>query len=329
MKQVFIDIRNFWLKVRGFLSRRDLVPKLISLLLAAILWAYIGSTRLTHLDYRIPIEIINQPANLVITNQNLKSVTLQLNGKKDDFNSFALKNVKAVINLEGAREGSDLRFPIDIVKQEVPEGIRLSLSRKYVSLDLEKKSSKRVPVEPVLTEMMRDGIVIGPPSVKPEFVIISGEASRLRLIESVTTETVSIGSETGRIEKDVPVNMKELKGLDIYPVTVRVYVPVYEMENTQTFEIPLLLKNVREDIIYDAARKKVKVMVKKLVKDIQINKDDFDAYLDCSRVDYTLFDTAEEISSSMRVNAVLKAGREGAAVIMVTPGTVQVKMKRE
>lgn len=328
MKQIMSDMRQFLIRLAGVLSRRDLVPKLVSLLLAVMLWAYIGSTKLAEVDYRIPLELKNQPAGLVVTKQNLNSITLHLNGKKEDVANFNIKNVKAVVNLESAREGENLRFPIVLVKQEIPESIRLNISRKYVTLDLGKKLTRRVAVEPVLGENIRDGLVAGQPIVRPEYVIIAGEEAVIRLIDSVKTEPIHPGSEPGKIDREVPIDRAELRGAELSTGTVRVQVPVYEMDNLHKYEVPVTARNLREGYRFDTQRKKVRVYVKTPGRDTALVAEDCEAHLDFSRVNFALVDEKKELSVNLRVSASIKPGKEGV-VVMVMPVSLQVKVKKQ
>jgi YbbR domain-containing protein len=326
MKQVLSDMSAFVKRFADVLSRRDLVPKLVSLFLAAMLWAYIGSTKLAGVDYRVPIEIKNAPPGLVITRQNLNNITINLSGKKEDIANFNIKNVKAVVNLESAREGENQRFPIVLMKQEIPESIRVNISRKYVTLDMAKKLARRVAVEPVLSEQIKDGLVTGHPVVKPEYVVISGEEAAVKLIDTVRTEPIPVTGDAGKIDRDVAIDRSDLRGLEVNTGTVRVQFPVYEMENLFRFEVPLAARNLAEGFTYDVPRKKIRVFVKKTAGEAQVTAEDFEAYLDFSRVNFSLIDGQKEFTVNMRVGAALKGGREGASVVMVRPVLLQVKL---
>ncbi len=329
MRQTVLDIISFFGRLRNVLSRRDLVPKLFSLLLAVMLWAYIGSTRLSELDYRIPIEFKNQPAALVVAKQSLSSITIHLNGKKEDIANFNIKNVKAQVNLEGAREGENLRFPITLVRHEIPESIRVNISRKFMTLSLEKKVYRRVPVDVIMGENIREGLVLGPVSVRPETVLVEGRESLVKYIESVRTETFHPGFEAGKIERDVPIDLKDVLGLTISPGTVRIQAAIYEMENLQKIELPLSVRNLKEGFGMETARKNIKIYVKSNAKDIQFAADDFDAVLDFGKINYRGVEEKGEAVMHLRVTASLKSPREGVSVVMVSPALVQVTVKKK
>lgn len=325
MKRLIPDMRLFLGRLGGVLSRRDLVPKLVSLLLAVILWAYIGSTKLAEVDYRIPVELKNAPAGLVVSKQNLTSITLHMNGRKEDVANFNIKNVKAVVNLEGAREGMNIRFPITLVKQEIPESIRLNLSRKYVTLDLGKRLVRRVPVEPVLGENIREGMVAGQPVARPEYVTISGEEAAVKRVDSVKTEPLPAGAEAGKFDREVSIDRSDLRGIDTAPQTVRVQYSLYEMENLRRFEVPVGGRNLREGYRFEAARKKVKVYVKTPGRDTVLVAEDCEAHVDFTKLNATLADGQGEVTTHLKVGASIKAGRDGA-VVMVVPSLIQVRV---
>jgi hypothetical protein len=165
--------------------------------------------------------------------------------------------------------------------------------------------------------------------VRPEYVIISGEEKTIRLIDTVRTEPVPVGSDTGRIEKEIAIDRSDLRGIEISTGTVRVQVPVYEMDNLHRFEVPLTGRNLANGFSFDAERKKVRVFVKTIAEETQVTADDCEAVLDFSRVNYTLVDGQKEIRVNLRVGAAVKGGREGAAVVMVRPALLQVILKKK
>lgn len=328
MNRFLTEITKSVARLRDIISSRDLIPKLTSLLLAVLLWAYIGSTRLAEYEYRIPVELKNLPATLVVSKMNLSSVAVQFNGKKEDFANFNLKNVKAVVNLENAKEGKDQRFPVTIIRSELPESIRITSSRKYLVLDIERRLYKKVPVEAAFGDNLKEGVVASVVSIVPQVVTISGRESAVRNISIVTTELIGGIRDAGRFEKEIPLDRSHFKDVDVFPSSVRVQYAAFAVEGLHKLEVPVAVKNIRDGFTAEISKKKVLLFVKTLPGQ-NLSPDECDAYVDLGKLDYTNGDDNKIIESVLKVNAALKAPREGVMVLMMVPAQVKVRVRNQ
>ncbi len=328
MNRFLTEITRSIARVRDIISSRDLIPKLVSLFLAVLLWAYIGSTRLVEYEYRIPVEIKNLPSTLIVTKMNLSSVTVRFNGKKEDFANFNLKNVKAVINVENAKEGKNQRFPVAIIRSELPESIRITSSRKYLMLDIERRVYKKVPVEAAFGDNLKEGVVVGTVSIVPQIVTISGKESAVKNISFVTTERISGIRDAGRFEKEISLDRSLYKDVEVIPSMVRVQYAAFAVENLHKLEVAVAVKNIREGFTAEFAKKKVMVFVKTLPGQ-SLSADECDAYVDLGKLDYAGKNGNKMIESVLKVNAALKVAREGAMIMMIVPAQVKVWVRNK
>ncbi len=219
-------MKNLLTDFKGMIRRRNLVPKLIAILLAVLLWAYITSTKMGEVAYRVPIEFAYLPSDLIVTRYSVKTVTLNLTGTKEALKTFNPKNVKVYVNLRKARTGPDQKFALSVNKEEVPEGIRMRLGRKSLLLSIEKRYSRLVRVVPVITGIPKEGFVRGEVTVNPEFVTAIGEESSVRELSALKTESVSIENGSKKIIRDIAVEVPEGSRFFVTPETVSVTVPL-------------------------------------------------------------------------------------------------------
>lgn len=328
MNRFLTEITKLIARLRDIISSRDLIPKLVSIFLAVLLWAYIGSTRLAEYEYRIPVELKNLPATMIVSKMNFSFVTVQFNGKKEDFANFNIKNVKAVVNLENAKEGNDQRFPVTIIRSELPESIRITSSRKYLVLDIERRIYKKVSVEVAFSDNLKEGIVAGVVSVVPPMVTISGKESAVRNISFVTTAIINGIRDAGRFEKELQVDRSLYKDVEVFPSAVRVQYAAFAVEGLHKLEVPVAVKNVRDGFTAELSKRKVLLFVKTLPGQ-NLSADECEAYVDLGKLDYAGGDENKTIESVLKVSAALKTPREGAMVMMIVPVQIKVRMRHQ
>ncbi len=316
-------------EIKKMLSTRDLLPKIVCLLLSVMLWVYINSTKVGDVKFRIPIEFKNISKELIISEVQSRYITVTLTGRKDVIKNVNLKNISAFVNIENPAIGISRRYPIKVIKHGIPENIDLTLSLRDINLTVEKKIKKRVKVEPDILKKVREGYVIGYVKVDPQYVIIDGPESIVKSVNIVRTAMVSVGNDIGRIEKDVAIDKSNLPNVDINISNVKVIIPVVESTNLYKFEMKIEIKNPVEGLDYVLNKQSVKIYLRSEEEDFEPSKEDIAAYIDVSTID--MDDLAEigdkkSLDKDYLVNIELK--QEGMEVVTVLPGMISVKIKK-
>ena len=119
-------INNIWQQF----NRNDILPKIASLLLAIIVWAYISSTKIGEIKVRIPINFENLSKALLITEVETGYISLALSGKKEDLKNINKKDFKIIVNLENPIIGKYKKYQVEVIKADIPENIDMSLLKK-------------------------------------------------------------------------------------------------------------------------------------------------------------------------------------------------------
>ena len=85
--------------LKSLFRRFKLFPKIMCMLMAIILWAWIGNRQTGRLVLRVPIEYKNLDDRLVISEYSDKYVSVAMEGKKEYLKGVTEKNLKAYVDL--------------------------------------------------------------------------------------------------------------------------------------------------------------------------------------------------------------------------------------
>lgn len=193
-------MRGMSLKSNSFINKffNNWPVKSISLLAAIILYTLNSFNTLDTVNLEVPLQVI-LPESYALSSPHRKTITFTITAQAgkgigeltaDDFQAMAVLpedkiapgDIKVYIQEE--RRGKALDFqgilPLDITMQP-----------PMVVVEIEARTEKQVPVIPQISGGPEEGFKIYDKRIFPERVIISGAASRLKLIEAVKTETIS------------------------------------------------------------------------------------------------------------------------------------------
>jgi YbbR domain-containing protein len=324
-------MNRFFVKIREIVVTRSLLPKLVSILLAVILWAYIGSTKIGEVSFRVPVEYKNLPGSLVVAKTQFNYLSVVFRGKKEEIKNINMKNIRVFVNLESARLGDNLRFPVEITKQDIPDGINFSVPMKNVTLTIERKVSRRVRVIPVITGDSA-GTAVGNIRVQPEFITVTGAESAVKNISAIQTEKIPVNRETGKVIKEVQVDMDELKSVILDAKSVSVFIPIFDSANLVKIERGIDIKNANSSFKYLLSDKTVKVYVKASPDAQTLSERDIEASIDVSalNMEKAFRGMADYIiEKDFKVNVSIKAPKDGHSVIMVVPDKVYVRIVKK
>lgn len=127
---------------------KDWQYKLLSFLVAFILWMYVVGNQNLNIKINVPIEFDNYPANLKLIGNFQNSVELLLEGRRDIISRIDKNNVKVKIDLKTAKEGKNNYILTSKRIENLPDGIiikDISPSRlilNFQSIKIEKNNVK-------------------------------------------------------------------------------------------------------------------------------------------------------------------------------------------
>jgi hypothetical protein len=189
----------------AFRPFHNLALKLVSVVLAALLWLIVSGEQTVERVLRIPLEFTNIPAQLELVGDPPTVVDVRVRGSSGTLGRLSSGELAAVLDVRSPRPGqrlyhltgSDVRAPFGVdVVQVAPSS---------VALFFEQSSSKTVPVQPVLEGQPAEGYMADKVTADPGKVEIVGPASALKALTSAVTEAVSVEGATKDVVESVTV----------------------------------------------------------------------------------------------------------------------------
>jgi len=300
-----------------FTALDNLPLKLVSLVLAVLLWFVIAGEKTSEMGLSVPVELQNFPKDLELTGDPVDTVEVRLRASPGIIQRLTPGDVSAHIDLADAHEGERIvHLTPDSVR--VPFGVTVvKISPSIITLNLERTLSKTVPVRPRLLGRPAPGYEVAEMTTEPAEVRIAGPKSRVQEVESAYTEPVSVEGAEANVVDHVNIGLEDpLLRIQGNP-RVRVTVRIREVEHTRTF--PGLLVEVRRGS-FAARPPRVNVVLAGPASVLdQADSASIRPYVDAGQVDET---------GTAHVAVELGSGLTGVAVRETQPAEVALRPVR-
>jgi YbbR domain-containing protein len=188
---------------------RHLGLKFLAIALATLLWLTVAGEHLVERGMRVPLEFRNKAVDLEIVGDPPTSVDVRLSGSSAVLSRLDPGEVVAVLDLSAARPGSRL-FHLRTDEVHVPYGVEVAqVTPPTLSLDLEKSASRVVPIAPAIDGNPAPGFVVGRVIPDPPNVEVVGPESRVKRLESATTEPIPVDGRRETLKESVTVGVAD------------------------------------------------------------------------------------------------------------------------
>mgnify|MGYP002778267071 CR=1 FL=1 len=170
--------------------------KLLSLVLAALLWvAVVDEPNLTT-TINVPVEFRNKPADLEIASDTPERVQLQVRGPRGRVTEAAASRTAVILNLaqkgESARPGEQT-FTISDDVIDLPPRVTLERAMPaQLRITLERRLRRDVPVQLRVMGPAPEGWRVKSTEVYPERVAVVGPERRVKQIGTVETDALDL-----------------------------------------------------------------------------------------------------------------------------------------
>jgi len=187
---------------------KNWVLKLLSLLFALFLWYFVVGEDKVDMNVSIPVEIVNLPRELIISNQFKKQLEMTVSGQRSLIRGMTEQHISRTIDLSKASPGA-------VVIQNTPDSISLprglSILRVQpptLTLLLDRLILKEIPIKPNLVGKVHrdyrlDSAIADPPTLE-----ISGPQSILGQEEILNTDPIDINDLKESTVKQVSLALK-------------------------------------------------------------------------------------------------------------------------
>jgi len=202
--------------------------KVISLILAIILWLFVKSTSEGEVGLQVPIEFFRCPSNLIVTQVSEDAIQVRIMGPLAQVEQLSARDGKARIDLSDARVGTNA-FAISADNFVIPKTLKITqISPSSIKVEMDSVMDKVVRIKAVVKGEPAPGyrvtrIVVDHPAIK-----LQGARSQLVALKEVLTEEVDISGLRETLKAEVQLRIADLKLKEEVKGTVKVMVVVKE-----------------------------------------------------------------------------------------------------
>ncbi|MBM9603188.1 CdaR family protein [Desulfopila inferna] len=199
MSQFIKKIQNLWAK--GW------VLKLISLCLATMLWIFVGGEDIVEKNIMVPVEVINLPKDLIISNKYKNEIEVTVRGPRSLILETGKDQKARQIDLSKATPGTKVEN-IEIDTIPISRGIEvLRVRPSSIILSLDKLIKKELPINPVTVGSVTPGYVLKNLTIDPSSISITGPQTVLSRVEVLQTTPINIHGLFESVQLQIPLEL--------------------------------------------------------------------------------------------------------------------------
>jgi YbbR domain-containing protein len=205
---------------------KNLFYKLLSLLLAVLLWFLVVGEERAEVGLTIPLELVNIPRNLIVVNNITQGIDIRVNGPRSLVRSLTARSLSKSLDLSNARAGT-ITFPISAEGIKLPRGVTITrIHPPQVVVVLQKLGQKRVAVKPRLTGKLPPGFEIASVQTKPEELEVAGPEEVMGGVETLFTKPIDLSGVRGDLVQEIGVDLRSLQIHALRQGTVEVEIKI-------------------------------------------------------------------------------------------------------
>jgi YbbR domain-containing protein len=185
--------------------------KVISLILAIILWVFVKSKSGGEVGLVVPLEFYRVPANLIVTHVTDEAINVRITGSVIQLQRLPTREIRVRIDLSRARPGTN-SFDILPDNFNISKALDITqISPSSVKVDLDHVTEKTVHVKPVVQGGPARGYRVSKITVDPTYITMQGARSQLAGLKEVLTEEIDISDLKETVEVEMPLQIADLR----------------------------------------------------------------------------------------------------------------------
>lgn len=205
--------------------------RLLAVLLAVFVWYFVSLEKRERPSERVidaTVTYLPPPGIMVL--DPIQSVKVRLRGGDRRIRNLSPVQVDVVIELPAERVGR-LEFHLGPDNVLRPDDVDVvSIDPNTIRLEIDRQTTRLVPVEPRVVGEPAAGAVPMAPRVEPTAVLVTGPESRLRELAAVSTSAVRLDGHAFDVEEAVMVLSPDSLVKIVEPALVTVRVPLVRPE---------------------------------------------------------------------------------------------------
>jgi YbbR domain-containing protein len=227
-------VRQIVESITSFPRPKNWVLKLLSLLFALFLWYFVVGEDKVDMTVTIPVEIVNLPRELIISNQFKKQLEVTVSGQRSLIRGMTAQHISRTIDLSKASPGTVViqNRPDSI---PVPRGLSiLRLQPPTITLLLDRLIVKELAIKPALVGQVHKDYRLDSVTADPPALEISGPQSILGQEQHLVTSPIDINglnqSDVKQVSLALKTEIADLIGEPVVAVRLNVVELIKEME---------------------------------------------------------------------------------------------------
>ena len=231
---------------------RNLLPKLLAVLVALILWVFVMNEQNPPVEGTFQVSLTNRNlSGKLVVMEAPETVRVKVRGLRNAIAGAAGRNFQAYVDLKGLAPG---QYNLPVLVQLPPGYELVEVVPDKVDIILEAVQSRQFPVEPRLTGPIVGQMTLGKVEITPKVVTITGPQSILDSIGKVLAP-VEIRDRTPAFVLEAKlfiagVDGTELKSLKVEPGQVKVSGVLEPGTITKTVDVKTVLTgNLPEGVL--------------------------------------------------------------------------------
>jgi YbbR domain-containing protein len=206
---------------------RNIGWKLLSLVLAYLVWVTIHREPVIFSVLAAPVQFKNVPSDLESSSDIVESVDVETRGPAEMLRTLSEKRVAVVLDFSTVREPGERTFTLERKNTNLPRGVEVvRFIPSQLRFVFERRIVRSVPVEPQVSGTLPHGLRIVSTEVHPPSIAITGPESRVRRVASLRTDPVDLSNvnEDKNVRVTAFLPNPQLRFKDSPEVTVKVTV---------------------------------------------------------------------------------------------------------
>jgi len=325
MARRFQSFENRFSWLPGFI-RYDFLRKAIALIFALFIWlnlrAKLAEEKVDEDIMRgVPV-IVDAGSDLMILSSEKVLVDVTVEGPKKQIKLLDPNDIKVNVSLKAKEFPAKDKIVIEITSKNVtvPYGMKIiSIAPEKVEVVVDKKISKKLPVQPRFSGSLPSDYELGKVRTLPETVTLSGPRSEIEGLTMLSTDPIPLNNSVGAFDFNTRISMENLSNCISSPGSVTAQVEVYRKYENRTFmDVPVRILDMPGNgtMKYKLSATNTTITVSGLKDVVEVmDASKVKAFIDLSGIDRP---------GSYPVRVESSTGDSGVTVKLVEPSVIQV-----
>ena len=183
--------------------------KLLSIVVAALLWLVVAGDPIVERTLRVGLELQRTPDGLELVGSVPDTVSVRLRGPASQLSALGPGDLSVIVDLDSARPGRRL-FTLTSNLVTAPYGLEvMQIAPASLTLSFEGRATRLLPVRPQIEGTPVPGHSVTNVSVTPSQVSVEGPESAVSGMSEVPTEPVSVERATTLVREAVALELPD------------------------------------------------------------------------------------------------------------------------